>query len=239
MDCGEESPVILERKYWTLHWLQPVVCKVFPSWCWEWMGISPRGDPAGAPHSHSAQFCCIFPALHPISGVGIQPFADGFFSWVSGLITLYSLCFHRAARSLFQPHIEVEGVCTAELDEYCKIKSLSASGFWAGSSGEQHSRGQVYQRVWAHRPFGLFFENASVSSLRGLSLSHPKVCSTHLGMWVGRSQPTGPPGCCIHEWGECQGCPRGHTVAGWATNMLLKSHSNHIPTICFISISKG
>lgn len=26
------------RKYWTPHWLQPVLCKVFPSWCCSWSG---------------------------------------------------------------------------------------------------------------------------------------------------------------------------------------------------------
>lgn len=203
------------RKYWTLHWLQPVACKVlFPSWCCSWSGNGwalPWGILPGL-LTHTQPSFVMFSLLTSHHGLGIQPFADGFLSRVSGLITLYPLCFYHAAGSLLQPH--VEAWFTAELDKYCKIKSISASGFWAGKGRKPRRaafQGLSLPRGLSSSTFWPFFENASGNSLRGLSLSHPKLCSTHLGMWVGRSQPRGFPGCCIH-------------ALGWVPGM---SHSSH------------
>lgn len=60
---------------------------------WEWMGTAMVEILLGL-LAHTQHTLSVFSLVYiPVSGVGIQPFSDGFFSWLSGLRTLYSLCF--------------------------------------------------------------------------------------------------------------------------------------------------
>lgn len=152
-------------KYWTLHWLQPVACKVFvwlccfrsgnDAFCRPDHSTVTGGHPSPAPCSHhvrSAQFQCSCPALHPHRGGG-NP-ALRWWSFFPGVrfdnYTWYSICCYQAVGSFLKLHVGDACVCALELSKYCKIKPITENDFWAEKGRclavpeEHYFRGYIY-----------------------------------------------------------------------------------------------
>lgn len=210
------------RKYWMLHWSQPVVCKVFPSRCCSWSGNGwalPWGRHCWGSSLTLSTVSVCFPWL---TSLGSFP---GCQDW-----ELYIL-FAFIVQLGFTSTTRQNWGCASELGKYFKIKSISASGFWAGKSRQHWGAAfqglslVTNQRVQTHRLFGLFWECLSQLTEGALPVPPQNVqCSPRD---VGGEIPTNRIPRMLHP---CPGVSaRDAPDAGWATNMLLKitfkSHS--------------